>query len=185
MSQIREILASEESRNTMEETSIVRLYPDGSFYRAYEWSAWLCVRYISQFKATRRHFKGMDRDIVFIGFPFTSLDKFFSGVKSLHSPDDRNLIFQLPDGTFPHDSTPEGLAGAYQNWKSSVPISENKRKRPEGADSASSDRTDDNLPPSRMTDVMRRILSYPIERKSPLECMSFLAELKSDLSNLI
>jgi hypothetical protein len=39
--------------------------------------------------------------------------------------------------------------------------------------------------PMRMTDVMHRIMSYPIEQRSPLETMAFLAEVKQQLSQIL
>ena len=47
-------------RSTVEQCRMIRLYAEGTFYRAYEWSAWLCVRYIQDFKATKRKFKNED-----------------------------------------------------------------------------------------------------------------------------
>lgn len=54
MSQLKEILEKEKDRGSMEQCGVIHLFREGTFYRAYEWSAWLCCRYISQFKATRR-----------------------------------------------------------------------------------------------------------------------------------
>jgi len=44
MSQLSEILETERRRDTAEQQRIVYLFQEGTFYRAYEWSAWLCVR---------------------------------------------------------------------------------------------------------------------------------------------
>ncbi|MBQ8461659.1 MAG: hypothetical protein IJ543_04490 [Bacteroidales bacterium] len=52
---------------------MIRLYAEGTFYRAYEWSAWLCVRYIQDFKATKRKFKNEEEPVVFVGFPVTRI----------------------------------------------------------------------------------------------------------------
>ena len=53
----------------------VHLHKEGSFLRAYEWSAWLCCHYLHDFKVTKRQFKGFDEAVNFIGFPETSLVK--------------------------------------------------------------------------------------------------------------
>lgn len=54
----QKIIAKEVER-TSDDRMVVHLYQEGSFYRAYEWSAWLCHRYINQFKVTHRHFKSI------------------------------------------------------------------------------------------------------------------------------
>lgn len=60
-------------RSTVEQCRMIRLYAEGTFYRAYEWSAWLCVRYIQGFKATKRKFKNEEEPVVFVGFPVTRI----------------------------------------------------------------------------------------------------------------
>ena len=56
----------------------VHLWKEGTFLRAYEWSAWLCCRYLHDFKVTKRAFKGIDEPVAYIGFP----DTFFFGYPS-------------------------------------------------------------------------------------------------------
>lgn len=76
MAKIKDILEIESQRASLEQCRFVNLFQEGTFYRAYEWSAWLCVRYIQQFKTTKRLFKNEDTSLVFVGFPITSLQKF-------------------------------------------------------------------------------------------------------------
>ena len=72
MAQLTDILSSEKMRTSPEQIKSIMLYQEGSFYRAYEWSAWLCVRYISKFKVTHRRIKSSDQSMAFISFPLTS-----------------------------------------------------------------------------------------------------------------
>lgn len=76
MAKIKDVLEIESHRASLEQCRFVNLFQEGTFYRAYEWSAWLCVRYIQQFKTTKRLFKNEDTSLVFVGFPITSLQKF-------------------------------------------------------------------------------------------------------------
>ena len=41
MAGIKEILEFESERNDRERQRVIHLFQEGSFYRAYEWSAWL------------------------------------------------------------------------------------------------------------------------------------------------
>ena len=76
MAQLTEILDKEHSRTMTEQKREIYLYSDGSFYRAYEWSAWLIVRYIRQLTVIRRAVKSADAEVVHVGFPKTTLDKY-------------------------------------------------------------------------------------------------------------
>ena len=79
MAQLKDILEIERKRMDDGPYSTIYLFPEGTFYRAYEWSAWLCCRYINQFKPTKREMKDvLGETIVFIGFPVTSLGKALS-----------------------------------------------------------------------------------------------------------
>lgn len=48
MAKLNEILEIELRRHSVDECRVINLFQEGTFYRAYEWSAWLCVRYIQQ-----------------------------------------------------------------------------------------------------------------------------------------
>jgi len=41
MSQLKEILQKEKERDSVEQCMVIHLFREGTFYRAYEWSAWL------------------------------------------------------------------------------------------------------------------------------------------------
>lgn len=49
MAKLGDILEKEKNRSETGMLRTIYLYQEGTFYRAYEWSAWLCVRYINQF----------------------------------------------------------------------------------------------------------------------------------------
>lgn len=47
MAQIGDILEKERKRETDCDGRVIHLFQEGSFYRAYERSAWLCVKHVS------------------------------------------------------------------------------------------------------------------------------------------
>ena len=59
MAAITEILEFESSRDGLEMQRIFHIFQEGSFYRAYEWSAWLMCKFMHEFKVTHRHMKGL------------------------------------------------------------------------------------------------------------------------------
>ncbi|MCQ2288334.1 MAG: hypothetical protein MJZ74_04485 [Muribaculaceae bacterium] len=73
MAKLKEILEIETQR--VDDQTTIHLFQEGSFYRAYEMSAWLFTKFVSDFKVTRRMLKDKESSFVFIGFPVTSLEQ--------------------------------------------------------------------------------------------------------------
>lgn len=179
---LTEILETERERATLKQCCVVHLVQEGLFYRAYEWSAWLSFRYIKQFKATHRRVQKNAQDtMVFVGFPTSSLEKYTPEGASVQRLDDNRVQIVLPETVFEPQSTAETLADDFENWKQSVPLTENSKKQIEAEKFgiAASDK------PLRLTDIMHTILSYPIEQRSPLESMAFLADVKQQISKIL
>ncbi len=75
MSVTKELIENERQHVQAGQTRDVHLHKEGTFLRAYDWSAWLCCRYLHDFKVNKRQFKGIDEPVTYIGFPETSLQK--------------------------------------------------------------------------------------------------------------
>ena len=75
----------------------VHLHKEGSFLRAYDWSAWLCCHYLHNFKVNKRAFKGIDEPVAYIGFPETSLQKWLPEGAEQRVESEKYLVIQLPD----------------------------------------------------------------------------------------
>lgn len=99
MAQLKDILEAEKLRTDMAQCLRINLFKEGTFYRAYEWSAWLCVRYVQEFKPTHRLLKDSDDSIVFIGFPVTSLQKYTPEKGEVTYMDDNNVAVSIPENT--------------------------------------------------------------------------------------
>ena len=170
----------ESERSTLDVCRVIHLFQKGTFYRAYEWSAWLCVRYLQDFKPTKRKFKNEDSCVVFIGFPVSSLAKYTSEGVSVKAGEEKSMDLVLPEEAFQEGVEVSLLQSEFDHWKDSVPLVESSKKETDGGiSSAAASR------PSRLTDIMHRILTYPIEQKSPLESMQFLAEIKRSIADII
>ncbi len=135
---------------------------EGGFYRAYEHSALDAIKNLHEFKVNCRFYKALNNRVVSIGFPVTSLVKFARGNKVEQHDDIATII--LPSGAI-RTSKEEFTA-----WKESLPTTE-----------------DLNGPvPSekQRNELYHKIIKFPIESRSPLQCMLFLAELKNELQYL-
>ena len=103
MAGIKDILDIERERSEPTDWLNIHLFQEGSFYRAYEVSAWLCHTHISQFKVTHRHVKGIDQPIAFVGFPVTSLEKRLPEGAAVASVADKHIVLMF-ERTFIQDS---------------------------------------------------------------------------------
>lgn len=179
MSQLKEILQKEKERDSVEQCMVIHLFREGTFYRAYEWSAWLCLHYFTELKVTHRLLKGGE-DIIFVGFPLTSIDRYTPEGATVLPSGDKSLEMTLPAEVFAPDVDIESLRNGFEDWKQCQPLTEASKKKVEEEKA----RLERNAHP-RLTDIMLRILAYPIEQHSPMECMAFLGDIKQQISEII
>lgn len=175
--QLKEVFAKEQSRKEMVDYRTIYLIPEGTFYRAYEWSAWLCHRYVSQFKATHRLLKNSEDSVVFVGFPMTSLERHTPEGATVTEQEDKTMAIILPETLF-GEITTEQLQTDYANWKKSVPLVRSK-------DSGTKSQDKNVKTDISVDEIVKRILAYPIEQHSPMEAMAFLSEIKQQLSERV
>lgn len=175
--QLKEVFAKEQSRKELVDYRTIYLIPEGTFYRAYEWSAWLCHRYVSQFKPTHRLLKNAEDSVVFVGFPMTSLERHTPEGATVTEQEDKTMAIILPETLF-GETTTEQLQTDYANWKKSVPLVKSKAQEAKSQDK--NVKTDIGI-----DEIVRRVLAYPIEQHSPMEAVAFLSEIKQQLSERV
>ena len=178
MSSIKEIIEAESKELIYCHRDILHLHREGSFYRSYEWSAFLACRYLHEFK-------GVEQPVAFIGFPETSINKWIPEGAEQTAVGEKHLAVRLPKELFGEDM-PEAMDAAFVEWKDAVPLSESQAKGEKKAKTQMGlDFGSDKEAGVTLTSVMQRILAYPIESKSPLESMAFLADVKRQLATMI
>lgn len=184
MSQILDILSKENDRSTEESRAVIYLYQEGSFYRAYEWSAWLCHRFIKQFKVTHRKMKNIEQSVCFVGFPVTSLSRHTPEGADITQAGEKEFIVVLPANIIPDDLTLDMMSVDFGRWKEACPLTETTPKKATVV-SDSSEFIQTNSSPMNLTGIMQQILSFPLENRTPMQCMTFIAETKTKLAQLI
>ena len=183
MSVTRELIDYERQAVQSGRLRDIHLHREGTFLRAYDWSAWLCCRYLHDFKVNKRQFKGIDDAVAYIGFPETSIGKWLPEDAEQRVEDDKHLVLTLPESML--DGSPaEALQAEYDTWKEALPLSEAKagQRKNDGGRLSVEDGEDS---PATLTAIMQRVLAFPIESKSPIESMMFLADIKQRLASLI
>ena len=151
MAKLADILQQERERDTSEQWGIIHLYKTGSFYSAYEWSAWLIVaityndrvrketRDRKPLKESKKALATTGEEFCFVGFPIKSVEKFIPTRLNFESVEDKHIVITIELPT-PHDGsevTYERLHEAFTKWKAGIPLStkedtidENGNKRP-------------------------------------------------------
>ena len=183
MSVTKELIEKEKDLVEAGQVRDLHLHREGTFIRAYDWSAWLACKYLHDFKVNKRTFKGIDEPVAYIGFPKTSLEKWIPEGAGQRLEDEKYLVVTLPELMI--TDTYETMAAAYNDWKDALPLTEsNPGLRKKGGCKDVCMPEADNAPIT-LTTIMQRILAFPIESKSPLESMAFLADIKQRLAALI
>jgi len=154
MPKISEILESEERNHG----DYIRLYPEGVFYKAYECSAWLACICLHKFMVKKKFVNNVGREIVSVGFPKASLEKWAGSRKLEFDTDSVRIVLE--------ESEKELFTiEKFKAWKTSSVI---------GAEKTCVD--------ERQQEVCRQLLEFPIESKTPMECMMFLYRMKQNLN---
>ncbi|MBO5578934.1 MAG: hypothetical protein J5952_00715 [Prevotella sp.] len=182
MSLTKEIVDGEKSRLSEGIRNELHLYREGTFLRAYNWSAWLACRFLHDFKVNKRKFKGIEDAVTYIGFPENSLAKWLPEGVEQHAKGENHLLLCLPDLLLA--DSPETMERDYTVWYDTIPLAVKERHGREPADERGTEPSEPTPSPT-LTSVMQRILSFPIESKSPVESMMFLADVKKCLASLI
>ena len=102
-------IVSREDKND----SLIYLYMEGYFYKAYERSAFGCLRQLKvNFKPMKKLIKKINREVVSIGFPERSFPRYFMPEDVVLSTE-KEVVLKL--------HTPIDLA-AFETWKREVEI---------------------------------------------------------------
>lgn len=153
---IQEKLQAEQSRPD----GTILFFGEGSFYKAYQESAWLACSLLHRFKAFRRFVRRVGCEVVYVGFPKSSLEKFVAG-RRYEMKDDTVLVYL-------NDDEPE-FSEDYASWLASIPIT-SLNNSTEKQDS--------------LRALCQKVLDYPLEESTPMACVVFLAELRKQIKEI-
>jgi hypothetical protein len=65
-------------------TNNIHLYKEGSFWKAYERSAYLFVHHIKPYRTKLRYYKNIEREVISIGFPDSALSGLVKDCKIIY-----------------------------------------------------------------------------------------------------
>ncbi len=145
---IEQILKTEDNIN-------IYLHKEGLFWRAYEYSAYGFIVYIRQYTARKKFIKKVDREVVFIGFPHSSLVNILDLCKQNgFSVNKNNSLIKIE---FSEET--EG----YDKWKEAITITDSNKNIKDDAT------------------LVKRIADFPLATKTPIEAQQFLYEIQLEI----
>lgn len=157
MSNLQEILKTES-----ENTDKIHFYREGVFYKAYEKSAYLFVTHVKPFMVKKLFVKSVNQEVVSIGFPTNSLRNYFAADKIREKDNEAEVI--LDAAIIPDD---------FEKWREGIAMTPAKETVVKNKDTHI---TSEAVECEKL--IVTKIKTFPIEVKTPLECMIFLSELK-------
>ena len=185
----KEKLAVESTRGTIAEQRQIHFFEEDNFWRAYQWSAWLYSNTCSQeqkLNTTKWYIKNVDSEVIFIGFPKTSLDKYLlQGIEMVDEGQGR-MRMDIPE-TMLSDIPENEWEKLYNEWFQSIPLTEDNRRKEKNKTAGSVNNVmSDALSqrPVKVADILSSIMAFPIKQHSPIEAMMFLSQIKQQLANL-
>lgn len=208
MAKLSDILPIECDRQEPEKWNVIHLFKTGTFYSAYEWSAWLTAviafnddvrmqtRERQSLAVTRNTIASQEGETFCkVGFPIKSVDKFIPNRTDFTPIDDSHLTITiaLPKPTDGSEVTYERLSEAFEKWKESQPIKKPKEKKETPdvpkPDTATATRTTPTRNATTMaprrSGIISQILDYPLDQRTPVENIEFISGLKQQIASIL
>ena len=156
----------------------VRLWPEGSFYKAYERSAYLFVNRVKSYEVQRRYVATAGRDVVSIGFPQSAQEKL--GLTG-RVCDNGSVTIRVDA---PLDEQ------AFLSWRDALPLTEPKPKSGPAPLAAPAEplheqpsASSQSAAQSAEQAVAARVRSINLASTTPMQCMLLLSELQAMLNS--
>ena len=205
MAKLADILPIEHDRHEPEKWNVIHLFKTGTFYSAYEWSAWLTAvisfndevrmqtRERQPLSVTRNTIASAEGETFCkVGFPIRSVDKFIPNRTDFTPIDDSHLTItiELPQPTDGSEVTYERLSEAFEKWKESQPIKKPKDKdettdAPKPAATKNTTTRPATIMTSGQPGLISQIMAYPLDQRTPIENIEFISSLKQQIASIL
>ena len=181
--------AREKERKDISDWKTIYLYREGTFFRAFGASAWLLATFVynDEFRKqvggkqplqVQHLMSKTNGDYIFAGFPVASIDKYVT----MCDKRDENcdvVVLTMCDIISPLFQTVEEYEEAYAKYLASLPPAKEKKDKPKQQQSFNSEDDGANVMASGgLFEILRSIVAYPLEEKTPLETVDEFRRLK-------
>ena len=181
--------AREKERKDISDWKTIYLYREGTFLRAFNASAWLLATYVynDEFRKqlggkqplqVQHLMSKTNGDYIFAGFPVASIDKYVTMCDKRNENSDV-VVLTMCDIIAPLFQTAEEYEEAYAKYLASLPPAKEKKDKPKQQQSFNSEDDGANVMASGgLFEILRSIVAYPLEEKTPLETVDEFRRLK-------
>ena len=181
--------AREKERKDISDWKTIYLYREGTFLRAFNASAWLLATYVynDEFRKqvggkqplqVQHLMSKTNGDYIFAGFPVASMDKYVTMCDKRDENSDV-VVLTMYDIIAPLFQTAEEYEEAYAKYLASLPPAKDKKDKPKQQQSFNSEDDGANVMASGgLFEILRSIVAYPLEEKTPLETVDEFRRLK-------
>ena len=181
--------AREKERKDISDWKTIYLYREGTFLRAFNASAWLLATYVynDEFRKqvggkqplqVQHLMSKTNGDYIFAGFPVASMDKYVTMCDKRDENSDV-VVLTMYDIIAPLLQTAEEYEEAYAKYLASLPPAKEKKDKPKQQQSFNSEDDGANVMASGgLFEILRSIVAYPLEEKTPLETVDEFRRLK-------
>ena len=181
--------AREKERKDISDWKTIYLYREGTFLRAFNASAWLLATYVynDEFRKqvggkqplqVQHLMSKTNGDYIFAGFPVASMDKYVTMCDKRDENSDV-VVLTMCDIIAPLFQTVEEYEEAYAKYLASLPPAKEKKDKPKQQQSFNSEDDGANVMASGgLFEILRSIVAYPLEEKTPLETVDEFRRLK-------
>ena len=181
--------AREKERKDISDWKTIYLYREGTFLRAFNASAWLLATFVynDEFRKqvggkqplqVQHLMSKTNGDYIFAGFPVASIDKYVTMCDKRDENSDV-VVLTMCDIIAPLFQTVEEYEEAYVKYLASLPPAKEKKDKPKQQQSFNSEDDGANVMASGgLFEILRSIVAYPLEEKTPLETVDEFRRLK-------
>lgn len=179
----------EKERKDISDWKKIYLYREGTFLRAFNASAWLLATFVynDEFRKqvggkqplqVQHLMSKTNGDYIFAGFPVASIDKYVTMCDKRDENSDV-VVLTMCDIIAPLFQTAEEYEEAYAKYLASLPPAKEKKDKPKQQQSFNSEDDGANVMASGgLFEILRSIVAYPLEEKTPLETVDEFRRLK-------
>ena len=181
--------AREKERKDISDWKKIYLYREGTFLRAFNASAWLLATFVynDEFRKqvggkqplqVQHLMSKTNGDYIFAGFPVASMDKYVTMCDKRDENSDV-VVLTMYDIIAPLFQTVEEYEEAYAKYLASLPPAKDKKDKPkQQLPFISEDNREHVMTREGVFEILRSVVAYPFEEKTPLETVEEFRRLK-------
>ena len=186
---VKDIYEFERNRNYSSDKYTIRFFREGTWWRAYEWSAYLAHNFpngIEENKkllVTKKHYKELNADLVVVGLQLKSFEKYFPGIKKdgdSFSLENGYMDIDVKD--FLNDDIEKigDYKSAFESWKGNFKISVKQDEKYDKIDEANN-----SIGKNDIYNILHEISDYQISNKTLVESITFLNYIQTRVKKIL